>query len=728
MGTDVTEVVEKLPSPSDIKVHKVMCTELLKIVDRVDKIFPEIEAARPRCSSGIQSLCLLTKAIDKAKSLIRDCCESSKLYLALTGSTVLSRCKISKNLLEQSLSQIQSMVPVMLASKISHIIGELRRVKLNLDPSEEEAGKAVRSLLEAYRTRNLSEDRSDNEWIQIATQKLQITSQKALLIERRSMKKLVREITDGNNKQQKKQILLHLLDLLNKYGKSIAYGRVETDNSVQDQDYDSQTVDFHVDREKSEKDMFGAPPEEFKCPISLKIMYDPVIISSGQTFERMWIQKWFDEGHDVCPKTKRKLSNYSMIPNTAMKDLILKWCDTYGITVPDPFIQLPNHVNTWEHSTTSVNSLSSMYSLQLPVDYSSVSLSSLDNSRVIEVVENSREFDVELSQEIDDALPWEFQCKFVQDLVTRLKDDDQACSFIMCESLVGSLVKFLMVARDENDVKAQRSGCLLLLILVTKCRSIKYLSKDAYQLISEFLESEVTEEALAIIEELSSHEKCRSEIASSGSLTYIFKILDTQPREIQTRALKILFNLTSTRNVCNLIVSSELIPKLVTLSEDDDSVSVYCIAILTKLCGNPDNKSIIAETKGCISLVAKVLESEGCKEQEQASEILLSLCSQSIQYCRLVMDEGVIPSLVSISINGNDKGKAKALELLRLLRDAELEDYVEEPVVATVYDGSKDSYGLHAEKKTSSKASRIISKFPFISRTQKRKVLQLFVL
>lgn len=711
MGTDVAEAVEKLPSPCDIKVHSVMCTELMKLVDRVDNIFPEIEAARPRCSSGIQSLCLLNSAIDKSKMLIRDCSESSKLYLALTGNTILSRCKKSKSLLEQSLGQIQNMVPVMLASKISQIIGELRVVKFSLDSSEEDAGKAIRSLLEGYRTGNRSEKESGNEYIRVAAHKLQITTKTSLLIERRSIKKLLTQIGEGSNKQQKKQILLFLLDLLNKYTKSIASGRVENDNIVQNQSYKPKKVDFYVDRDED-------PPEEFKCPISLKLMFDPVVIDSGQTFERMWIQKWFDEGHDICPKTKRKLSNISLIPNTAMKDLILKWCETHGTAVSDPFIPFSTDANTWENSVSSVNSLSSMYSLQLPVDYSNLSLGSLDNSR--QIVEESCEFDSGLFQEIDDGLPWEFQCKFVEDLMTRLSNDDRACELMSCENLVGSLVRFLKIAHDVNDVKALRVGCLLMLILVRKCRSKKYLNKDAYQLIAEFLESEVIEEALAITEELSSHQNCRSEIASSGSLTHIFKILDTQITEIQTPALKILYHLTLTRNVRSLIVSSDLIPKLVTLAEND-SLSSYCIAILTNLCGTQDNKSIIAETNGCISFIASVLESESCVEQEQALEILLSLCSQSVQYCRLVMDEGVIPSVVSISINGNDNGKAKAHEMLRLLRDIEHEDHVEE-FVAPIYDVSNDSNSLHVEKKTGSRASRFFSKFSRGSVAQKRKV------
>lgn len=721
MGSDIAEAVDTLPSPCNIKVHSVMCTELMKVVDRIDKIFPEIEAFRPRCSSGIQSLCLLNSAIDKAKSSLRDCSESSKLYLALTGHAVLSRCKKSKNLLEQSLSQIQNMVPVMLASKISQIIADLREMKLSLDPSEVEAGKAVRALLEGYESGNRSRKESRNECIRIAALKLHITSQKALLMERRSIKKLLNELGEGDAKQPKKQILMFLLALLTKYGKSIASGHLENDNIMQNQDYKSRTVDFCVDHEEARMGGNGVPPEEFNCPISLKLMYDPVVIDSGQTFERMWIQKWFDEGHDVCPKTNRKLSNVSLTPNTVMKDLISRWCETHGVTVSDPCIQLLTDANTWENSSSSVNSLSSMYNFQLPVDYSNVSLSSLDSSHT---ADDTREPDVESSSlELDDSLPWEFQCKIVEDLMTRLKNDDRACKLTSFGNLVESLVKFLKVARVINDVKAQRIGCLLLLILVGEFRCIKYLTEDAYGLIAEFLESEVIEEALAVTEVLSSHPNCRSEIASSGALPYIFKILDTKIREIQTPALKILYNLTLTRNVRSLVVSSDLIPKLVTLSEDD-SLSRYCIAILTNLCGNQDDKSIIAETDGCVSFIAKVLESDSCEEQEQALEIVLSLCSQSIQYCRLVMDEGVIPAVVSISINGNDKGRAKAHEMLRLLRDIEHEDYVEESA-ASDYDISNDSNNFHVEKKTSSRASRFLSKFSLISRSssaQKRKV------
>nr|CAD1823241.1 unnamed protein product [Ananas comosus var. bracteatus] len=45
-------------------------------------------------------------------------------------------------------------------------------------------------------------------------------------------------------------------------------------------------------------------PEEFRCPISLEVMRDPVILtSSGQTYDRPSIQRWLDSGSRTCPLT-----------------------------------------------------------------------------------------------------------------------------------------------------------------------------------------------------------------------------------------------------------------------------------------------------------------------------------------------------------------------------------------------------------------------------------------
>ena len=61
-------------------------------------------------------------------------------------------------------------------------------------------------------------------------------------------------------------------------------------------------------------------PENFKCPISLEIMRDPVIIESGITFDRKNIEEWFLH-HNTCPLT-RNIVSVKCIPNNILKTMI----------------------------------------------------------------------------------------------------------------------------------------------------------------------------------------------------------------------------------------------------------------------------------------------------------------------------------------------------------------------------------------------------------------------
>ncbi|XP_051125426.1 U-box domain-containing protein 8 [Andrographis paniculata] len=78
-------------------------------------------------------------------------------------------------------------------------------------------------------------------------------------------------------------------------------------------------------------------PDDFKCPISLEVMADPVILSSGHTFDRASIQRWLDAGHRTCPISKQLLPEpLSLIPNHALRSLISNY--TLG-SLPQPQTQ-----------------------------------------------------------------------------------------------------------------------------------------------------------------------------------------------------------------------------------------------------------------------------------------------------------------------------------------------------------------------------------------------------
>ncbi|XP_061342351.1 U-box domain-containing protein 5-like [Gastrolobium bilobum] len=749
MGTDTGEELEALPNPRSFKVHSRMCVELMKLVDRILRIFPNIEAARPRSTSGIESLCLLNNAIDKAKLLLQYCSDCSKLYLAVTGDTILSRCQKAKRSLEQSLNQIQDMVPVMLAVEVSRIIDDLECATFVLDSAEEEAGRVVRELLQQSTSTSDSVENSEVKALQFAAPRLNITSPKAILIEKRSIKKLLDKI--GQNDQKKKMILRYLLYLLKKHGNLIVgeqmevYSRSEEPIATEYSSNDS-LRSHHVQSEpclnygqyRADISELGrvTPPDEYKCPISSRLMYDPVIIASGVTYERMWIQKWFEEGKDICPKTKKKLTHMTLTSNIVMKDLISKWCRNNEVSIPDPSRQAED-VHSWEASNTSIKSLGSYINdFHLPMDLSNISLGSLDTSYSSDAShgKTTRGLNLMLNKtsdnshkhpthaEIHDAdlmllsklhdLQWDSQCKVIEDMKDHVKSNYQSFVSASPENFIEPLVRFLSNANDLHDLKALRAGTQLLLEFVNNCRNgVTNLGEDTFIMLASFLDSEVIGEALAIMEELSGDGFSKAKIAASSALTSVFNVLDSDNKEFQQQAIRIMYNLSFHGEVCPHMLSLKCIPKLLAFFKDR-ALLRYCIYILKNLCGTEEGRNSVAETKGCISSVVEILEKGSNEEQEHALAVLVSLCSQREDYCRLVMNEDIFTPLFYISQNGNDKGKVNALELIRLLRDIDCVENKDcsEP---NINNTSRDS-NSHPEENKSSKRSTFLKKLsPF---------------
>ncbi|KAG8363503.1 hypothetical protein BUALT_Bualt19G0029100 [Buddleja alternifolia] len=70
-------------------------------------------------------------------------------------------------------------------------------------------------------------------------------------------------------------------------------------------------------------------PQDFRCPISMELMKDPVTISTGVTYDRKNIEKWF-HGYKkkTCPATMQCIDSLDITPNHNLKRLIVAWCSS----------------------------------------------------------------------------------------------------------------------------------------------------------------------------------------------------------------------------------------------------------------------------------------------------------------------------------------------------------------------------------------------------------------
>ncbi|KAK8953212.1 U-box domain-containing protein 39 [Platanthera guangdongensis] len=115
-------------------------------------------------------------------------------------------------------------------------------------------------------------------------------------------------------------------------------------------------------------------PPEFLCPISGALMADPVIIPSGETFERACIEACRDLSVSPPSLSADLSSSLLLIPNSALRSAIIRWCDVAG--VPHPLTvssEVASHLARLLLPAASPNSKSQT---QLPNEISSPTASS----------------------------------------------------------------------------------------------------------------------------------------------------------------------------------------------------------------------------------------------------------------------------------------------------------------------------------------------------------------
>ncbi|KAA8528992.1 hypothetical protein F0562_033520 [Nyssa sinensis] len=706
---DISEVEENLLAIGDAKLHGGMCKSLSAIYSKVLGIFPELEAARPRSTSGIQALCSLHIALEKTKNILQHCSQCSKLYLAITGDSIVQKFEKARRALEESLRRVEDIVPQTIGCQISDILSELEGIEFSPDPLEKQVGDEIIALLQQGRKFDSNcNDNNELESFHQAASRLGITSSRAALTERRALKKLIERARIEEDKR-KESIVAFLLHLMRKYSK-LFRSEFSDDNDSQGSTPCSPTVQgsfegngHAFERQLSKLGSFNfkpnfkrsgpmpIPPEELRCPISLQLMYDPVIIASGQTYERICIEKWFSDGHNTCPKTQQQLSHLCLTPNYCVKGLVASWCEQNGVPVPNgPPESLD--LNYWRLALSESESANSK-SMDSVGCYKAknVKVVPLEESGIIEEPEGNEgenvptqeeEYTLNVFERYDDFLTMlgkeedlSKKCQVVEQIRHLLKDDEEARIYMGANGFVEALLQFLESAVREENEMAQEIGAMALFNLAVNNDRNKemMLAAGVLSLIGKMISNSNSHgSATALYLNLSCLEEAKPIIGASEAVPFLIQVLqaETDP-QCKLDALHALYNLsTQPSNVSNLL-SAGIINGLQSLVMDssDHAWKEKCIAVFTNLASRKSARDDIISAPGVISGLATILDVGEPIEQEQAAACLLILCNGNEECSQMVLQEGVIPSLVSISVNGTMRGKQKAQKLLMLFRE-----------------------------------------------------------
>ncbi|XP_068645840.1 U-box domain-containing protein 14-like [Aristolochia californica] len=553
----------------------------------------------------VGALVSLKAALESVQLLLRDVNEGSKLYQALKWEKIANRFHEVTAQLEKALSELhyhKFEISEEVREQVELVHSQLKRAKMRMDTPD----------LQLFMDLSLAKvgKETDLTTLRRLSEKLQLRTINDLKRESLALNEMV--ISRGGDPSDYIEDMSALLKKLKNF--------VLTENP----DKVISETEHNMVRHKS-----PVIPDDFRCPISLELMKDPVIVSTGQTYERSCIQKWLDAGHKTCPKTQQTLSHTALTPNYVLKSLIAQWCESNGVELPK---KQGNYRNKRIGCTSDCD------------------------RKTIEALKEKLMYGTQDEQR---AAAGEIR------LLAKRNADNRIC---IAEAGVIPLLIEMLASPDSRTQEHAVTALLNLSIHEGNKGSI--VNAGAIPDIVDVLKNgsmEARENAAATLFSLSVIDENKISIGAAGAITALIDLLcEGSPRGKKDAATAI-FNLAIYQGNKVRAVRAGIVGPLMRLLVDPGGGMVdEALAILAILASHPEGKLAIGQS-GPLPVLLELMRTGSPRNRENAAAVLCSLCSGDAEHLAIAKELGAEGALKDLIENGTDRAKRKAGNILELM-------------------------------------------------------------
>ncbi|TKY64115.1 U-box domain-containing protein 43 [Spatholobus suberectus] len=308
----VDVIAEFLVNAKDVLVKKDSFQELAAYMERIKPILEELRRGKVSDSETFnQAIEIMNKEIKDAKQLALECSKKSKVYLLMSCRSIV---KSLENHTKQ-LSRALSLLPLATIGLSSGIIEEIEKLRDNMQTAGFKAALAEEEILEKIES-GIRENNVDRSY---ANNLLMLIAEAVGIRNERSTIKM--ELEEFKSEIENARVRKDLAEAMQMDQIIALLERADAASSPKDKEQK------YFAKRQSLGSQILEPLQSFYCPITQDVMVDPVEISSGQTFERSAIEKWFAEGNKLCPMTLIPLDTSILRPNKKLKQSIQEWKD-----------------------------------------------------------------------------------------------------------------------------------------------------------------------------------------------------------------------------------------------------------------------------------------------------------------------------------------------------------------------------------------------------------------
>ncbi|KAG6573848.1 U-box domain-containing protein 14, partial [Cucurbita argyrosperma subsp. sororia] len=610
----VSQVGESLREISGLPEYNGICKkvygDLIRRVKLLSPLFEELRDGDEELELDVlKGLELLKIALDSAVELLRSVSRGSKLFQA----SELEKLVLEFHHMTEDIEAALSKLPINklgisdeVREQTELVHAQFRRAKERVGSADAELGKDLVILEE--------EKDPDPAILKRVSEKLHLRSITDLKKESLAIHELVISIDGGDPGD----VFGKLSSILKKLKDYVQSENPEVETS---QDEKSTTI----------KHRSPVIPDDFRCPISLELMRDPVIVSTGQTYERSCIQKWLDAGHKTCPKTQQALQHTALTPNYVLKSLISLWCENNGVELPRK-----------QGNCRSKKPGSSI---------SDCDRATID-ALLLKLVNGSPEQKRSAAGELR--------------LLAKRNSDNRIC---IAEA---GAIPFLVELLSSNDTRTQEHAVTALLNLsINDSNKRTIVDLRAIPAIVEVLKNgsmEARENAAATLFSLSVIDENKVAIGAAGAIPALISLLcEGTPRGKKDAATAI-FNLSIYQgNKARALRAGIVTPLMGFLKDTGGGMVDEALAILAILATHHEGKVAIGQAEP-MAVLLEFIKTGSPRNRENAAAVLWSLCSTDFEQLKLAREHGAEEALKEVSENGTDRAKRKAGSILELFQ------------------------------------------------------------
>lgn len=377
----------------------------------------------------------------------------------------------------------------------------------------------------------------------------------------------------------------------------------------------------------SEKKDVVAVPEYFCCPISSELMADPVLLVTGQTYDRAYIQEWLDADNKTCPATQQVLSHTDLTPNDLVRTMIEKWCLSQSLQPP------ANSVAEGDNEITTQQA-----------KYLRILVHKLSGNCKTQQRDASRELRV----------------------LSRKKPSHRI--FLGNPKTLAALI-FLLGSPDQET--QEHAVTILLNLSIHEQNKVFLAECGGIQPIVDVLQNGMSmaskENAAAALFSLSSvyENKVKIGLQPNAIPSLVMLLREGNPRGLKDGASAI-FSLCIHEENKSKCVEAGLVPLLLNFmkKEGEEMMRDEWLALLAIVSSDEGAAEAIADGGG-LSVLMDVItgENESPRNKENAIGILVGLCARDSANLKEVKRGGYM-ELVDVSLNGTSRARRKAKTLL----------------------------------------------------------------